>query len=83
MRADHSTEQHQRNAALSGLVKCPWQGHTEKFYIINCREFLAFICLKICEILITLDKSVINLSRGTNLSFKIPEKEYKKSEAKG
>jgi len=41
------------------------------FYIINCREFLAFICFKICEILITLDKSVINLSRGTNSSFKI------------
>jgi len=41
------------------------------FYIINCREFWAFICLKICEILITLDKSVINLSRGTNPSFKI------------
>jgi hypothetical protein len=54
------------------------------FYIINCREFLAFICLKICEILITLDKSVINLSRGTNPSFKMYiKKEYNKSEARG
>jgi hypothetical protein len=54
------------------------------FYIINYREFLAFICLKICEILITLNKSVIKLSCGTNPSFKISEKiKYNKSEAQG
>jgi hypothetical protein len=78
MRADFSTAKQRRNATPRGLVNCPRQGHAVMFYIINCREFLAFICLEICEILVTLDKGVINLSRGTNTSFIVSGKKKQK-----